>query len=133
MCETLRTPFTASIGIKRVSSSQVLLIKCCRLTDHQQVMTMIMTNSIKAEVLAVCWSGAFRCVITQCRGGKMSAMILEKQLFLPINLGRVTSPFPNKLNILHHSTVRKIIYKWKTFKKVVSLARSGRPSKFTQR
>ena len=38
-------------------------------------------SSIK--VFAVCWSGAFRCVLTQCQGGKTSAMTLEKQLFLP--------------------------------------------------
>jgi len=41
-------------------------------------------TSIKADVLAVHWSGAFRCVLTQCQGGKTSAMILEKQLVLPI-------------------------------------------------
>ena len=29
--------------------------------------------SVKAEVLSVCWSGAFRCVLTQCRGGKTSS------------------------------------------------------------
>ncbi|XP_053577468.1 uncharacterized protein LOC128666737 isoform X3 [Bombina bombina] len=34
---------------------------------------------------------------------------------------------------VHHSTVRKIIYKWKTFKTVANLPRSGRPSKFTPR
>lgn len=44
----------ASKGIKRVSSSQMLLIKCMRLIDHQQVW-----------VLAVCWSGAFGYVWTQ--------------------------------------------------------------------
>ncbi|KAM3912509.1 uncharacterized protein RB166_019314 isoform 2-T2 [Leptodactylus fuscus] len=32
---------------------------------------------------------------------------------------------------VHHSTVRKIIHKWKTFKTVGNLPRSGRPSKFT--
>ncbi len=37
-----------------------------------------MSTSIKAEVLAVCWSGGFRCVLTQWQGGKTSAMILEK-------------------------------------------------------
>ena len=50
-----------------------------------------------AEVLSVGWSGAFRCVLTQRQGGKTSAMILEKQLLLPINLGRVIRPFPNYL------------------------------------
>uniref|UniRef100_A0A4W6CXH4 Sleeping Beauty transposase HTH domain-containing protein n=1 Tax=Lates calcarifer TaxID=8187 RepID=A0A4W6CXH4_LATCA len=34
---------------------------------------------------------------------------------------------------VHHFTVRQIIHKWKTFKTVVSLVRSGRPSKFTPR
>ncbi len=35
---------------------------------------------IKAEVLAVCWSGAFGCVLTQCKEGKSSATVLEKRL-----------------------------------------------------
>jgi len=30
--------------------------------------------SIKAGSLAVCWSGAFRCVLTQCQGGKTPAV-----------------------------------------------------------
>jgi len=47
------------------------------------------STSIKAEILTVCWSGAFRCV---CQGGKTSAVILQKQLLLPINLGKVWSP-----------------------------------------
>jgi len=40
---------TETSGNKRVSSSQVLLIKCIWLIDHQE------------QVLAVCWFGAFRC------------------------------------------------------------------------
>nr|XP_028576306.1 zinc finger protein 577-like isoform X2 [Podarcis muralis] len=34
---------------------------------------------------------------------------------------------------VHHSTIRKIIQKWKTFQTVANLPRSGRPSKFTPR
>uniref|UniRef100_A0A3B3SNV6 Sleeping Beauty transposase HTH domain-containing protein n=1 Tax=Paramormyrops kingsleyae TaxID=1676925 RepID=A0A3B3SNV6_9TELE len=34
---------------------------------------------------------------------------------------------------VYHSTVRKIIHKWKTFKTVANLPRSGHPSKFTPR
>ncbi|CAI5768315.1 TCB1 transposase [Podarcis lilfordi] len=34
---------------------------------------------------------------------------------------------------VHHSTIRKIIQKWKTFQTVVNLPRSGRPCKFTPR
>jgi len=33
------------------------------------------STSMAAEVLSVCWSGAFRYVLTQCQGGKTSAMI----------------------------------------------------------
>jgi len=39
----------------------------------------------------------------------------------------------SKLFGVHHSTVRNIIHKWKTFKTAVNLLRSGRPSKFTPR
>ncbi|XP_073516509.1 uncharacterized protein [Phyllobates terribilis] len=35
----------------------------------------------------------------------------------------------SKMCELHHSTVRKIIYKWKTFNTISSLPRSGRPTK----
>ena len=34
---------------------------------------------------------------------------------------------------VHHSTLRKIIHKWETFKTVANLPRSGRPSNFTPR
>jgi len=39
----------------------------------------------------------------------------------------------SKLFKVHHSTERKIIHKWKTFKTAVNPPRSGRPSKFTPR
>ena len=51
---------------------------------------------MKVEVLSVCWS-EHSGVLTQCQGGKTSVMILEKQLLLPINLGRVIRPFTNHL------------------------------------
>jgi len=55
---------TASVWINRLSSSQAFIIK-------------YRMRTIKAEVLSVCWSGAIRCVSTQCRGGMTSAMIVE--------------------------------------------------------
>lgn len=33
-----------------------------------------MSTTINAEVLAVCWPEAFRCVTTQCQAGKMAAV-----------------------------------------------------------
>jgi len=51
-------------------------------------------------------------------------------MLLPINPERVRSSFLNKQRV-HHSAVRKIIHKWKTFRTVVNLPRSGLPSKFT--
>ena len=36
--------------------------------------SVAVSTSIKAEVLSVCLSGAFRCVLTQCQGGKTSAL-----------------------------------------------------------
>ena len=56
------------------------------------------STSIKAEVLAVCQCGAFRCELSQSQEGKTSA-ILEKQLLLPVNMvwvtRSVTRSFPN--------------------------------------
>ena len=49
------------------------------------------------KVLSVCCSGALGCVLTQCQGGKTPAVILEKQLLLPINLGKVKRPFADYL------------------------------------
>ncbi len=36
-----------------------------------------MSTSIKADVLAVCWSGVFRCVLTQCQGSKAFSLALN--------------------------------------------------------
>jgi len=50
-----------------------------------------------ANQMHLIWSVEFSCVLTQCQGGKTSAVILAKQLLLPINLGRVIRPLPNYL------------------------------------
>lgn len=47
---------------------------------------------------------------------KTSAVIVNKELLLSINLGRIVRPFP------------KIIHKWETFKTVASLPKSGAKS-----
>lgn len=52
------------------------------------------STSITAEILVVCCSGAFSCVLMECLGGKTSAMISKKQLLLPVSLGRVMGSFP---------------------------------------
>ena len=85
---------TASTGIKMVTSSQELLINALNWSS------VSVSSSKKAEVLSFCWSGAFRCVLTRCQGGKRAAMTLEQQLLLPINLGRVIRPFPNYLECI---------------------------------
>lgn len=64
------------------------------------------STSMKAEILAICWSEEFRCVLTQCRGEKVSAVIFEIQQLEPINLGSVTRPFPNNV---------KSIVRWSFF------------------
>lgn len=67
---------------------------------------------MKVDALSLCYSGAFRCVLTQCQGEKMSALILEEQLLLPISLERVIRAFPNNLK----SIIHKFIPMWETFK-----------------
>lgn len=66
----------------------------------------------KTETLSVFWSGALRFVLTQHQGGKTAG----KHLLLPINLGKVKTPFQNNLKSIQLSTVRKVIHKRKTFK-----------------
>ena len=39
----------------------------------------------------------------------------------------------SKLFEIHHSTVRKIIYKWRRFQTAANLFKTGRPSKFSPR
>ena len=64
---------------------------------------------------------AFRCVLTHLhQGRKTSAMILEKQLLLPINLGRVIRSFLHYLE----SIVLEIFTSGKTFKTAVNLPRT---------
>lgn len=43
-----------------------------------------MSIPVKADVMVVCWFGAFRCILTQCQEENTLALILEKQLLLPI-------------------------------------------------
>lgn len=62
-------------------------------------------------IAAVCWSEAFRCVLTHCQVGKTSAVLVEKQLL-------VRSPS---------------FYSEKDYSQVEDLLRRGRPSEFTPR
>jgi len=49
---------------------------------------IIISAFVEAEVLAVCWSGVVRCVLTQYQGGKNICNALkEKTLLPPSNLG----------------------------------------------
>lgn len=58
--------FTVSTGIRKVSSSQVLIVS--------------VNTSMKAEVLPVYWSVAFRWVLTQCQEWKIPAMIFKEAI-----------------------------------------------------
>ena len=77
----------AFTGIKKESSSQVLLIKCIWLISHLQVCA-----PLKADALA---DRAFRCVLTQCQGGKISLTIFsEKRLLYTIAPFTIWTLFP---------------------------------------
>lgn len=71
-----------SIGIKRVSNRQVLLIKSTRLTEH----------IYKAEVLSVCWSAAFDCLLTQCKDVRNDIR--------QVTVAAVINPFLNNLKLM---------------------------------
>lgn len=62
-----------------------------------------------------------RPALTQCRRGKTSAVISEKQFLLPINLRRVTRPSPNHLIVLQRG---RLFSSGKHLKTVASLSRS---------
>lgn len=74
---------------------------------------------LKAELLALCISGALGCLLTQCQGGKKSAMILKKR----------AAEIPNNLE----SILQPIIHKWQTFATVANLPWNGQPRKFISR
>ena len=78
---------------KRANVSHMLLIKSTsRLTDHQQLGAPLYKQNF-CHFTGLKHSGVF----TQRQGGQTSAMILEKQILLLINLGRLIGPFPNNL------------------------------------
>ena len=93
-----------------------MLVKCSSLTDSAGVNT-----SVKSEVLAAWWHGASMCEVTQCQGGKASAVIVGI-LFLPLHLRGVDKPFG-----VHHFIMRKIFHKCKTFRTVSSFPRQLSP------
>ncbi|MEQ2162849.1 hypothetical protein GOODEAATRI_024147 [Goodea atripinnis] len=68
-------------------------------------------TSIKAGVLVFCSSGTYRRVLTQCQGGKTSAVTIEKQLLLLIKPANFTGPVPN--SEVHYATFKRNIYKWR--------------------
>jgi len=78
------------LRIKSICSIQVLLFKYSWLTDRREVWASLLKQKF-CQFAGLEHSG----VLTQCQGGKTSAMILKKQLFLPINLGKVIRSFPN--------------------------------------
>jgi len=77
----IKSSLTASIRGQKVSSSQLLIIQMHLIKNSRDCVGLLV------------WSIQV-CVLAQCQGGKTSEMILEKQLLLPINLGRVRRPFP---------------------------------------
>ena len=62
---------------------------------------------MNADVLAVCCSGSFSCVLMQFNGGKTETMVLEKQLLVNISMKGPIKPFPNNLKCkaLHSGSV----------------------------
>lgn len=64
------------------------------------------STSISAKGLAVCWSGAFRCELTQWRGGKNNDL---KEAF--VSAHRSGKGYKSKLAEVHHFSQRKSIHK----------------------
>ena len=80
---------------------------------------------MKAEVLAVCCSGAFRCVLAKCQGGKKSAVILEKQLR--------KSPFPFPKSISNYLRFIILYSQLENIQDIVYLPRTEETEKFASR
>lgn len=103
--QNIKYTLTASTGIKKVSSRQVLLIKCIWLNYFKQVWTPLWKQMLCFPAL-------------EHLGWKTSAIVAAHQ-----STKGYKAIF--KQSEVHHSTVRTIIHKWKTFKMVTDLIRSG--------
>ena len=57
---------------------------------------------------------------------------LRKKIVAAYESGKGFKKISKEFDI-SHSTIQKIVYKWKTFKTTATMPRSGRPSKFTPR
>lgn len=66
-----------------------------------------MATSIKVDVLAIYRSGAFKCVLIQCQGGKTSALILA--IVAPCQSGKGHEPIFKQFEV-YNSIVRMIIH-----------------------
>lgn len=53
------------------------------------------TNEVRVNILIthICCTGAFSCVLTQCKEGKTSALVFQEKLLLHINPGKILQVF----------------------------------------
>lgn len=89
------------------------------------------TISIKAELLVVWCSGSLRCVYIKPRRKNISPDLREA-VAAAHQSGTGHKAIAEQFEI-HHSSVNRIVYKWKAFKVIANLMRSGHPSKFSPR
>ena len=88
----LSTPYCLPTGFKTITCSQ---------EPPSSAFVAGVQTSGKADVLAFYWSGAFRCVKTQCQEGKRSenGEWSEEQLLLQISLEKVIKAFQKYLEL----------------------------------
>lgn len=122
-CHMKKCSLTAPIESERIRSSQMLLIKHTLINWS----SVSVTTSLKEEIQGLCWSGAFRSGYHIYPGVDVPANSPQDlRLLLPISLGKVIRPFPDKMKPI----IPLAFHKWKAFKTVANFPRSGRPSKF---
>lgn len=70
--------------------------------------------------------------ISSCLNWKSSQRLTKRKIEMRVSLGRGLKKITKQLDI-NHSTIQKIICKWRRFQATANLPRSGCPSKFNPR
>jgi len=81
--------------------------------------SFLQKKSTKAEALAVCWSGTFRCVVNTVPRRKDISNDLKEVIVAAQKSEKGYKAISKQFEV-HHFTGRKIIHMWKIFKTVAN-------------
>lgn len=121
-------PSSPTIGFNKVSSSQMLLLISPWLIYYQQVCRPLW----KQTFFSVYWFWRIPVYVNTMPRKKDVSNGLAEAIVAAHPSGEVYKTIPKQFGA-HHSTVRKLIHKWKAFCTAANLSTNGLPTKFTPR